>query len=200
MKIPCLIITTVFLLSSLVACSPTVPVSSDGSNESSIACQQDDQYLNITAFDGLITSGTDCIKISQHTNTTPANSLLKSVSQSASRAVSIPAGSETIAQKLANNMTTTTPAVSKILSSCKHLAATPANIMSSALSTIHNLEDILNNNQTGLLHGGSNYTSIVSQKDNSMVDSVVPNGADIIYIINALEAPNETVSFGEDVS
>lgn len=159
--------------------------------------ERDEDDLDITAFSGVITDGRDYLNLSRSHNNIPSQPTPKSAvsGPSAAKAAALQTDSGALAQKLVGGKSSFS-----ILSAADILSANKI-LINGGMNIARSSGSILNSVGSGSSIPSSSKPSIHSStpkvpgsNSGAAVNAVVPDGKDILYIINALEEAGETVS------
>lgn len=153
--------------------------------------ERDEDDLDITVFSGVITNGRDYLNLSRGHNNIPSQPTPKSVvfGPSAAKVATLQTDSGVLAQKLVGGKSSVS-----ILSANKNLINGGIDIArssSSILSSVGSGSSIPSNSKPPI---HSSTPKAPGGSSGAAVDAAVPDGKDILYIINALEEASETVS------
>lgn len=153
--------------------------------------ERDEDDLDITVFSGVITNGRDYLNLSRGHNNIPSQPTPKSVvfGPSAAKVATLQTDSGVLAQKLVGGKSSVS-----ILSANKNLINGGIDIdrsSSSILSSVGSGSSIPSNSKPPI---HSSTPKAPGGSSGAAVDAAVPDGKDILYIINALEEASETVS------
>lgn len=159
--------------------------------------ERDEDDLDITVFSGVITNGRDYLNLSRGHNNIPSQPTPKSVvfGPSAAKVATLQTDSGVLAQKLVGGKSSVSIlSASDILSANKNLINGGIDIArssSSILSSVGSGSSIPSNSNPPI---HSSTPKAPGGSSGAAVDAAVPDGKDILYIINALEEASETVS------
>lgn len=154
--------------------------------------ERDEDDLDITVFSGVITNGRDYLNLSRGHNNIPSQPTPKSVvfGPSAAKVATLQTDSGVLAQKLVGGKSSVSIlSASDILSANKNLINGGIDIARSSSSI---LSSVVPSNSKPPIH--SSTPKAPGGSSGAAVDAAVPDGKDILYIINALEEASETVS------
>lgn len=159
--------------------------------------ERDEDDLDITVFSGVITNGRDYLNLSRGHNNIPSQPTPKSVvfGPSAAKVATLQTDSGVLAQKLVGGKSSVSIlSASDILSANKNLINGGIDIArssSSILSSVGSGSSIPSNSKPPI---HSSTPKAPGGSSGAAVDAAVPDGKDILYIINSLEEASETVS------
>ena len=153
--------------------------------------------LALTVFSGVITNGRDYLNLSRGHNNIPSQPTPKSVvfGPSAAKVATLQTDSGVLAQKLVGGKSSVSIlSASDILSANKNLINGGIDIARSSSSILSSVGSgsSIPSNSTPPIH--SSTPKAPGGSSGAAVDAAVPDGKDILYIINALEEASETVS------
>ena len=191
-KAPALLASALLLSTIAAGVGPMMAAAHAESPQPSIeVTERDEDDLDITVFSGVITNGRDYLNLSRGHNNIPSQPTPKSVvfGPSAAKVATLQTDSGVLAQKLVGGKSSVS-----ILSANKNLINGGIDIArssSSILSSVGSGSSIPSNSKPPI---HSSTPKAPGGSSGAAVDAAVPDGKDILYIINALEEASETVS------
>lgn len=199
-KVPILLASALLLTSIATWSSPMMAaaVPPDESPQPTIEItNRDKDDLDITVFAGVITDGRDFLNMSRRHTGSPHQFSSKSFVSvpSVDKLASLQMDPGALAQKLAGDKATlSAPSAADILLSNQHLITDSMDIAQSSSSVIRSISSSSIPTSGSKASVQNSTTKAQGNNSSTAVNAVVPDGKDILHIMNALENADETVS------